>query len=845
MQKITLTAPLSGIIYPIEAVPDPVFAQKMVGDGLSIDPTSHTLFAPIDGTVTQLHSAMHAVTLTHSSGLEVMMHIGIDTVALKGKGFEAHIKAGQEVKQGDALIDFDIDFIATNAKSVMTQIIFTNGELIESIEKAEGIAESKESPLATVTIKEALVCQNTINTPQNEETILSEMIIIPNPTGFHARPAAILAGLAKKYTSKIALLKNGKSANSKSVVAIMGLDVQYNDTVQLSASGEDAKEAIAAIVPQIQSGLGDDVKAPPVAAVTASAIKKPEPKKKSSGDPDQLMGIAASPGVAVGIAVQIKEEKFDFAEEATDAHEQKNRFESALESSKNDLAALKESLEKEANLSKAAIFAAHHEMLEDPDLLEIAQNLIDQGKSAEYSWDQAYTLYAKQLEGLQNKLLAERANDLRDVGKRVMRLLRGKEQASQTLPDNAILIAEELTPSFVATIDTQKVKGFCITTGGATSHVAIIARSLDIPTIAGIEEQALDITDGEPLILDGDKGTLRLHASQTLIDETIHKQQLITEERAKNLERAFEEALTADGKKIEVVANIGELKDAVAGVKLGAEGVGLLRSEFLFLERTSEPSEEEQYEAYRDIILALEGRPLIVRTLDVGGDKPLPYLPMPAEENPFLGVRGIRIGFENQEIFRVQARAVLRASTHGKIRIMFPMISTIDEIREVKVMLEEEREKLGVAPIEIGIMVEVPSAAILADQFAKEVDFFSIGTNDLTQYTLAMDRGHARLASKIDALDPAVLRFIKLTADGAHKEGKWLGVCGGLASDPLAVPVLVGLGIDELSVSVPSIPKIKAEVRRYSSNEAQTIASNALLCATAKDVRALLEKERR
>ena len=844
MQKVILKAPLSGVIYPIEQVPDPpVFAQKMVGDGLSIDPTNSILCAPIDGTVTQIHSALHAVTLTHSSGLEVMMHIGLDTVSLKSKGFEALVVQGQEVKSGDPLIDFDMDYIATHAKSLMTQIILTNGEMVESIDKSQGVVIANESRLMSVILKEGFVCESD---KTSSESIISDAVIIPNATGLHARPAAVLAALAKKFDATIRLLKGDESANAKSVVGIMGLDIAYQDKVQLSAAGSDAREAIAEILPQLQSGLGDEGTKPILSPAAIETVEDQEavPAPRSD-DPDLLLGVGASPGIAIGVAVHIKEETFDFEEEAAESHEQNVRLDKAIEESKNQLEALIESMHKQTNASKAAIFAAHRELLDDPDLIEIARSMIDKGKSAEYGWQHAFNLYAKQLANLQNKLLAERANDLRDVGKRVLRVLTGKESDALELPDNAILIAEEITPSFTATIDTQKVKGFCSTTGGATSHVAIIARSLDIPAIVGIETRALDIPDGDPLILDGSKGTLRMNPSDALINETKEEQKALLEEKAKNLETALDPAVTKDGKSVEVVANIGGVKDAIQSVELGGEGVGLLRSEFLFLDRTTAPTEEEQYEVYRDILLALDGRPLLVRTLDVGGDKPLAYLPLPAEENPFLGQRGIRIGLERPEIFRVQARAILRAGAHGKIRIMFPMISTIDEIREVKIMLEQEREKLGVKPIETGIMVEVPSTAILAEQFAKEVDFFSIGTNDLTQYTLAMDRGHPKLAAKIDALNPAILRLIKLTADGAHQEGKWVGVCGGIASDPQAVPVLLGLGIDELSVSVPTIPAIKAEVRKYSMKKCRSIAEKTLNCATSSEVRKLLESKRK
>ncbi len=841
MQKITVKAPLSGVIYPLEQVPDPVFSQKMVGDGISIDPTSDRLCAPFDGEVTQLHSALHAVTVTHASGLEIMMHIGLDTVALKSEGFTALVQEGDQVTSGDALIEFDTDYIATHAKSLMTQVIVTSGELVSGMEKAEGMAVVGRTDLLVVSLDAEQADTELSDMPP----VLSDAVLIPNTTGLHARPAAVLAGLAKKFSARIELLKGEESANAKSVVGIMKLNVQHGDKVQLRAVGEDAQAAIDEILPQLASGLGDEGTRPVAAPAAIERTEDQAPAAApKSGDPDLLLGVTASPGIAVGKGFQLREEVFEFPEQADDPHRENVRLDRAIEEAKNHLEALRANLHKQADPDKAAIFAAHREILDDPDLIDIARSLTAKGKSAEYAWQHAYTTYADQLSRLKNEVLAGRAADLRDVGKRVLRILTGKEAEEPEIPDNVILIAEELTPSFTATLDPEKVNGFCTVTGGATSHVAILARSLDIPAVAGMEAGVLDIADGEPLILDGTRGTLRRHPSEELLAETVARQEKLRRQHEQDLAAAMEPAVTTDGKRIEVVGNIGGLKDAEECVRLGGEGVGLLRSEFLFLERTSAPTEEEQFTVYRDILLALGDYPLIVRTLDVGGDKPLPYLPMPEEDNPFLGQRGIRIGLERPEIFRVQARAILRAGAHGRIRIMFPMIATIDEIRQAREMLEQERQRLDLKPIEVGIMVEVPSTAVMAARFAEEVDFFSVGTNDLTQYTLAMDRGHPKLAAKVDALNPAVLQLIQSAAQGAHGQGKWLGVCGGLASDPDAVPILIGLGVDELSASVPALPSIKAEVRKWSKKECKDLAEQALGKANGAEVRAVVATSR-
>jgi phosphocarrier protein FPr len=371
--------------------------------------------------------------------------------------------------------------------------------------------------------------------------------------------------------------------------------------------------------------------------------------------------------------------------------------------------------------------------------------------------------------------------------------------------------------------------------------VAILARSLDIPAVAGIDPRALALPNGSAVILDGSRGELRTNPDPALVERIGAAKERMAAKKAADLAAAHEPAITADGHRVEVVANIGGLADAEKGMALGAEGVGLLRSEFLYLDRATAPSEDEQAEIYASIARALSGKPLIVRTLDVGGDKPLPYLPMPREENPFLGIRGVRIGLDRPEILRTQVRAILRASRGNRLRIMFPMIATLDEIRSVKGLVEEERAKVpGADPVELGIMVEVPSAAVMARQFAREVEFFSIGTNDLTQYTLAMDRGHPKLAARADAMNPAVLRLIAHTVEGASAEGKWVGICGGLASDPQAVPILVGLGVHELSCSVPAIPAVKAEVRARSLVDCQALARQALEQDSAADVRSLV-----
>ncbi|MCB0193820.1 MAG: phosphoenolpyruvate--protein phosphotransferase [Anaerolineae bacterium] len=837
MKQITLQAPLSGYLMPLERVPDPVFAQKMVGDGIALDPASPSLLAPCDGHVVQLHPAHHALTLATTDGLELLMHIGLDTVNLKGAGFEPVVKTGDQVKLGDPLIHFDADYVATHAKSLLTMIVVTNSERVAGIKGHSGSVTAGQESILEVTLNG----EQADHIKKDFEPVVSNAILIPNHDGLHARPAAVLTNIARKYQADIYLQKGSEQANAKSVVALMNLNVRHNDKVKLIARGTDAHEAIRTLGPMVEQGLGEagatPVSAP--ASVSVAEINAPAPRPRSD-DPNLLLGVTASPGLAVGNIFQIRHATIKVTETATDPQQEAEHLRQAIEVAKIELEALQARLHVEADPAKAAIFAAHQELLEDPDLMDMTRSTIAKGKSAAFAWQTAVNTQADSLARLKNELIAARANDLRDVGRRVLQHLTGTEVEAIEAPANAILVAEDLTPSDTANLDRSKVLGFCTTLGGATSHVAILARSLDIPAVAGIDPRTLDLANGTPVILDGRQGTLRLNPSPEEVTRIRDLQQKHAAKHQTDLAHAAEPAITSDGHQLEIVANIGGLADAEQITHLGGEGVGLLRSEFLFLERTSAPSEDEQAETYTAIARALgPNRPLVIRTLDVGGDKPLPYLPIPHEENPFLGERGIRVGLDRPEILRTQLRAILRASAAGKVMVMFPMIATLAEWRAAKAMLEEEREKLGVPAIPVGIMVEVPAAAVLAEQFAREADFFSIGTNDLTQYTLAMDRGHAKLAPKVDGLNPAVLHLIAQTVKGAHQHDKWVGVCGGIASDPQAVPFLIGLGVDELSLSLPAIPGVKAQIRALSLSECQSLAKKALTLDTAAEVRAL------
>jgi multiphosphoryl transfer protein len=835
--QVMLKAPLSGRLVPLERVPDPVFSQKLAGDGVALDPTSESLLAPCDGTVVMVHPANHAVTLRTVDGLELLMHIGLETIHLKGRGFTPRVKSGDQVAAGTPLIEFDADFVATHAKSLLSMLVVTNPERIATFERASGNVTAGSD----VILRLAVTAERAPSEAEAGAPITSPGLLIVNSAGLHARPAAVLANVARKFDADVWLQRGDARANAKSISGILRLDVRHGEKVNVVARGSDAQRAVQALAPLIESGLGEEgVPAPAPAARVVAEISRP-PQVPRSTDPDVLLGVTASPGLAIGAVFQVRRQDVDVPESAEDPDAEELRLAQALDAARQQLEVLQVSLHGRADADKAAIFAAHQEVLDDPELHDAVRSAIRKGKSAAYAWQRVIRAEADELAAMNNPLLAARAADLRDVGQRVLHLITGEAPRPIELPAQGILVAEDLTPSETAGLDRARVLGFCTTLGSATSHVAIIARSLDIPAVVGMEPRALQIPEGTQVILDGTRGAMRLRPSEEEVSRIQARQRKLAVRKKRDLENAVRPAVTIDSHRVEVAANIGNLADAREAMSAGGEGVGLLRTEFLFLDRDTAPSEDEQLATYGDIARALgPNRALVIRTLDVGGDKPLRYLPITKEENPFLGERGVRVGLNRPEVLRTQLRAVLRASPAGKLLVMFPMVATTAEWRAARTMLEEERRALDVPPIPVGIMIEVPAAAILAEQFARDAEFFSIGTNDLTQYTLAMDRNNPKLATQVDALEPSVLHLIAQTVAGARAHDRPVSVCGGVASDPQAVPLLIGLGVSKLSVTGPAIPGIKAQIRELRLTECQALAQDALTRSSAAEVRALV-----
>ncbi len=665
-------------------------------------------------------------------------------------------------------------------------------------------------------------------------------VVIHNPTGLHARPAKVFVNTAKQFDSDIRVVHGPKKANAKSMISLLTLGVESGSMISILVEGEDEDAALLALETAVANGLGEDHETPHTTEAPAPKSANGQQGTAVALASNMIKGIPAAPGIAIGPIYRLQHEEIEIEEEFQGVADEQKRLHAAIERARIQLATLHKQMLQAASTSEAAIFEAHLEILDDPDLLDAVLARINKQQSAARAWQGAIDVRAQAMAQLNDPLLAGRAADIQDVGYRVLRLLMGADEQQISLPAHpVILVAGDLSPSDTAALDRDKILGFCTAAGGPTAHSAIIARALSLPAIVSAGEGVLAIENLTTVILNGTSGILTIDPDAAAISQAESQQKEWKSAIKAAQKSATQPAITQDGHRVEVVANIGGLADAEKAAAAGAEGVGLLRTEFLFLERTEAPTELEQFEVYRDIVKAMNGQPIIVRTLDIGGDKPLPYINVTHEDNPFLGERGIRLCLNRPDLLRKQLRAILRAAEFGPLRIMFPMVADLSEWREARDMVREIQAELGAPNVELGIMIEIPSAALMADAFAAEVDFFSVGTNDLTQYTLAMDRMHPLLAGKSDGLHPAVLRLIARTVEAAHAAGKWVGVCGELGADPQAVPILIGMGVDELSISVPAIAPAKAQIRALNLADAKALAQRALACGTAAEVRNL------
>ncbi|WP_176052256.1 phosphoenolpyruvate--protein phosphotransferase [Paraburkholderia caribensis] len=838
---IVLLAPMTGPVVPLAKVPDPVFSGGMFGDGIGIDPLEGKLVAPCDGVVMHLARTGHAVTITTAEGVEILLHIGIDTVELNGKGFAPLIEQGASVRAGDVLIEFDQDAVARQAPSLVSVIAIANSDAFEIVERAaaDGVLKAGQSPLLTLRVRDgAAVAASREASSVSEEA--RQTIVLEHAGGLHARPAARAREAARGLDARVEVRFEGRKAAIESVVGLLGLGAGQGATVEVVGIGAQAAAAVEAVVRELTREAHGEAEEKPARQLSPAPVAA-VPTTGEPLAPNTLAGVCAAPGIAVGKLVRWDDADIDPPETAGNTPAAESRaLDKAIAAVDGELNTTVRDASQRGAHGEAGIFAVHRVLLEDPTLIDAARDLISLGKSAGFAWREAIRAQIGVLSKVDDALLAERAADLRDIEKRVLRALGYSNAAARSLPDEAVLSADEFTPSDLSSLDRKRVTALVMARGGATSHAAIIARQAGIPALVAMGDALHAIADGTQVVVDATAGRLEYAPSALDVERARTERERLAGVREVNRRTSQQAAATSDGRAIEVAANIATLDDASTAVDNGADAVGLLRTELLFIHRQAAPTVDEHRQSYQSIVEALQGRTAIIRTLDVGADKEVDYLTLPPEPNPALGLRGIRLAQVRPDLLEDQLRGLLAVQPAGKARILLPMVTDVGELLRLRKRIDELTAEAGrTDKIEVGVMIEVPSAALLADQLSKHADFLSIGTNDLTQYTLAMDRCQPDLAAQADGLHPAVLRLVAAAVQGAGQHGKWVGVCGALAGDPLAVPLLVGLGVTELSVDPVSVPGIKARVRKLDYQLCRQRAQDALALESAQAVRAL------
>jgi phosphoenolpyruvate-protein phosphotransferase len=837
---IVLLAPMTGPVVPLANVPDPVFSGGMFGDGIGVDPLEGKLVAPCDGVVTHLARTGHALTLATAEGAEILLHIGIDTVELNGRGFTPKVTQGAQVRTGDLLIEFDQDLVACNAPSLVSVIAIANSDAFEIVERAEGgMLKAGETPLLVLRPRGGAAAEASRQATNVTEEA-RQTVTLGHAGGLHARPAARAREAARGLDARVEVRYEGRKAPIESVVGLLGLGAGEGATIEILGVGPQAAAAVEAVAHELLREAHGEVEEKPARQISPA----PQPVAQSNGAPlapNTLAGVCAAPGVAVGKLVRWDDTDLDPPETASGTSAAESRLlDKALATVDAELNTTVRDASQRGAHGEAGIFAVHRVLLEDPTLLDAARDQISLGKSAGFAWRQSIRAQIAVLTKVDDALLAERAADLRDLEKRVLRALGYSNNAARTLPNEAVLVAEEFTPSDLSSLDRAHVTALVMARGGATSHAAILARQSGIPALVAVGDALHAIPEGTEVVVDATAGRIEFAPTALDVERARLERSRLAGVREANRRTSQQAAATADGRAIEVAANIATLDDAKTAVENGADAVGLLRTELLFIHRASAPTTDEHRQSYQSIVDALSGRTAIIRTLDVGADKEVDYLTLPPEPNPALGLRGIRLAQVRPDLLDDQLRGLLAVQPLGAVRILLPMVTDAGELIRLRKRIDEFAREMGrTDPIEVGVMIEVPSAALLADQLSQYADFLSIGTNDLTQYTLAMDRCQADLAAQADGLHPAVLRLISATVQGANKHGKWVGVCGALAGDPLAVPLLVGLGVTELSVDPVSVPGIKARVRNLNYQLCQQRAQDVLALESAPAVRAV------
>ena len=827
--SLTVFCPLDGNAVSLTQVPDPVFSERMLGDGLAIDPTGETVYSPIDGKIINFNKALHAFVVGQN-GVEVLVHVGLETVSLQGKGFTALVKEGDTVKAGQPILTFNLQTLRTEAPSPLVMVVVT-APADTPISAAVYGDVKKGIPLFSVPVEGGSL------ESQTEETFYqSNPIIIANSNGIHARPAAVLANLAAQHSSSVEIVFKERTASAKSVVGIMGLALSYKDSIILRVGGPEteARAMIAKLQEAFESGLGETVT--PTVKTHQSEEKATAPLTRNT----TLTGLTTCGGLAFGKAFRFQTQQIAFEEFATNPAAEKAELERALQTLRQEL---EQKIEAEKNEVARDILTAHLLLAQDPLLFDVAQQTIARGKTAEFAFNTAIRQSVDVLKKTNNPFLMERIADLKDLRMEVLALLTGNKKTTVQVPDGSIVVAEELLPSDVTSLPAN-IAGVLLAQGSPTAHAGILLRNRGIPSVVRAGTTVNEILNDTPLLLDADHAKVIINPEEAQVKDFSARRERLQAETQQALASAKMPAITLDGKRIFVEGNVAGAAETASAWENGAEGMGLVRTEFLFQGRAVAPAESEQTAAYQAVLDAAKDTTVTFRLLDAGGDKPLPFVNIAPEANPIVGVRGIRAFEKNESFFRTQLRALLQVKPLSRVRIMLPMVTFTQELTLFKNIIEEEKKALGITDsVQVGTMIEVPSAALTAEQLAKEADFFSLGTNDLTQYTLAIDRSHPILSAQSDSLHPAVLQLIFATCRGAAAHQRPVALCGAMAGDKIAVPILIGLGVSELAVGAGAVARIKALIRKFNFTDCQAVAQEALTLPDAESVRKLVKEK--
>lgn len=835
-------SPLSGWCDSLDDSPDPVFRDRILGDGVSIDPTEGMIRAPFAGEVLTLPASRHAINLRAENGAEFLIHVGIDTVGLAGEGFDAHVAPGDRVECGQLLLSFDMEKVLRGASSLKTPVLLlSDGFKMERKEKA-GLVKPGDSIFEVHPLDEDSGAESNDGDAGDISEQLTKLVAVGLEHGIHARPAASLKAAIENLEATVTCqLHDLPPANARSPVALMSQSIVCGDVITVAASGRDAQPALEAVVSLLEPLDMDEVELAAKAHPPSSAHLVREPVRPLV-DGAVIRAQPASPGLCMGGVYVLETWDAPAGDKPETVAEEREKLADATETVRSHLEELANPHGATGGGTGAEIAIAHLALLEDPMITDPANEWLERGKSASMAWHEAIKQSVEALLKVDDRRMRERVDDLKDMNLRVQRALAGQDPGQgPDLPEKSVVIADKLLPSQLLELDHSRVVGICTSAGGTTSHVAILAIALGIPMLVAAGEEILGLGNGDQLLLDADYGELKVRPDAAAAES--FERRMREESSRHELEKAaaMDKCRTRDGTRIHFHANLASTADAVAAVQAGAEGCGLLRTEFIFMSRARAPGMEQQLETYQQISEVLQDRPMVVRTLDAGGDKPISYLDQAEEENPALGVRGIRLSLGNRSLLETQLEAFLRLERKTALQVMIPMVTSVHEVTEVREIIESLCQQHGLDNrIRLGIMIETPAAALIANQLASLVDFFSVGTNDLTQYTLSMDRGEPRLAMHLDVLHPAVLQLIRKTVEAADEAGIPVAVCGGAAGDLMSAPVLLGLGIRELSMPQSLIARQKARLREVSLADCTGLAEKALSMDSARSVRAMM-----